>query len=279
MHRHRTFDLVLHDDEELSALLGCCSTDRRTLHEWPLSCVQRVTTPDATRMIYKAQAAPTIEPEFYAAARSPLLPRVRTVYRTERHACLLIEFIDGPRLADLRLPAAEIVRIGRILVEAIAHIAGKPPTVLDVGSPEAWTAVAESMLGALRGLVDAGRFIAVDVGLLRAIERAAASQSVLDAVSAPASLIHSDLGGDNVFVLGESYRVIDWQYPKRGPADLDLAILLESIGLDPRDSVDAGIVRLMGLLRILWLTECATRWFPPGVESYDRQIAQLATQL
>ena len=66
---------------------------------------------------------------------------------------------------------------------------------------------------------------------------------MLDAVSVPAGLIHSDLGGENVFVLGESYRVIDWQYPKRGPADLDLAILLESIGLDPRDYVDAGFVQ------------------------------------
>jgi thiamine kinase-like enzyme len=134
-------------------------------------------------------------------------------------------------------------------------------------------------MGVFRGLVDAGRFAAVDTGALRAIERAAASESVLDAVSAPAGLIHSDLSAANLFVLGERCRVIDWQFPKRGPADLDLAILLESIGLDPRDYVDAGIVRLMVLLRILWLTECATRWFTPGIESYDRQIVQLATQL
>ena len=217
MHRHPYFDLMLHEDDELSALLGSRVVERPTLHEWPLSCVQRVTTADETRIIYKAQAAPTIEPEFYAAARSPLLPQARTIYHTEQHACMLIEFIDAPRLADLRLPAAEIER--------------------------------------------------------------AASKSVLDAVNAPAGLIHSDLGGENVFVLGEDFRVIDWQYPKRGPADLDLAILLESTGLDPRDYVDTGVVRLMLLLRILWLTECATRWFTPGVESYDRQIVQLASAL
>ena len=280
MHRHLTFDLVLHDDSELSALLGSRIVARRTLHEWPLSCVQRVTATGDARIIfiYKAQAAPTIEPEFYAAARSPLLPEARTLYRTEQHACMLIEFIYAPRLADLRLPAAEVVRIGRALIEAMSQIEGQPPTVLDIGSPAAWAAVAESMLGGLRGLMDAGRFTAVDAGALREIERAA-SKSVLDAVSAPAGLIHSDLGGENVFVLGEDFRVVDWQYPKRGPADLDLAILLESTGLDPRDYVDTGVVRLMLLLRILWLTECATRWFTPGVESYDRQIAQLANAL
>jgi len=279
MHRHPYFDLVLHDDEEMSALLGCRIVERRTLHEWPLSCVQRVITADDTRIIYKAQAAPTIEPEFYAAARSALLPGARTVYRTERHACMLIEFIDAPRLADLRLPAAEVVRIGRAVIEAMSQIEGQPPTVLDVGSPAAWNAVSESMLGALRGLVVAGRFTAVDAEALRAIERASASESVLDAVSAPAALIHSDLGGDNVFVLAQGHRVIDWQFPKRGPTDLDLAILLESSGLDPRDYVDTGFVRLMVLLRIVWLTACATRWFTSGVESYDRQIAQLSAQL
>jgi thiamine kinase-like enzyme len=96
---------------------------------------------------------------------------------------------------------------------------------------------------------------------------------------APAGLIHSDLGGENVFVLGESYKVIDWQYPKRGPADLDLAILLESSGLDPHRYVDTGVVSLMVLLRIAWFTECATRWFTRGMQNYDRQIAQLAAQL
>ena len=57
------------------------------------------------------------------------------------------------------------------------------------------------MLGTLHGLMDAGRFTAVDSEALRAIERAADSESVLDAASAPAGLIHSDLGGENVFVL------------------------------------------------------------------------------
>ena len=279
MLHHPHFDLVLHDDEELSALLGSRVVERPTLHEWPLSCVQRVTTADGTRIIYKAQAAPTIEPEFYAEARSPLLPGVRTVYRTDRHACMLIEFIDAPRLADLRLPAAEVAQMGRAVIKAMSQIEGQLPVVLDVGSPAAWAAVAESMLGTLHELVGAARFTAVDAEALRAIERAADSESVLDAVSAPAGLIHSDLGGENVFVLGESYRVIDWQYPKRGPADLDLAILLESSGLDPRRYVDTGFVSLMVLLRIAWLTECATRWFTPGMQSYDRQIAQLAAQL
>ena len=279
MHRHPYFDLILHDDDELSALLGSRVVERSTLHEWPLSCVQRMTAADGTPLIYKAQAAPTIEPEFYAEARSPLLPGVRTVYRTDRHACMLIEFIDAPRLADLRLSAAEVAQKGRAVIKAMSQIEGQLPVVSDVGSPAAWAAVAESMLGVLHGLVGAGHFTAVDAEALRAIARTADSESVLGAVSAPAGLIHGDLGGGNVFVLGESYRIIDWQYPKRGPADLDLAILLESSGLDPHRYVDPGFVSLMVLLRIAWLTECATRWFTPGMQSYDRQIARLAARL
>ena len=156
MLHHPHFDLVLHNDEELSALLGSRVVERPTLHEWPLSCVQRVTAADGTRIIYKAQAAPTIEPEFYAEARSPLLPRARTVYHTEQHACMLIEFIDAPRLADLRLPAAELERIGRAVIEAMSQIEGQLPVVSDVGSPAAWAAVAESMLGTLHGLMERG---------------------------------------------------------------------------------------------------------------------------
>jgi hypothetical protein len=53
MRQHLFFDLVLHDDDELSALLGSPVVDRRTLHEWPLSCVQRVTTAGGGTIIYK----------------------------------------------------------------------------------------------------------------------------------------------------------------------------------------------------------------------------------
>lgn len=55
MHRHRHFDLWLHDDEELVPLLQGQIAERVTLHEWPLSCVQRLTTAQGKKVIYKSQ--------------------------------------------------------------------------------------------------------------------------------------------------------------------------------------------------------------------------------
>ncbi len=43
MHRHAYFDLWLHDDDELGPLVQGEIVERVTLHEWPLSSVQRLT--------------------------------------------------------------------------------------------------------------------------------------------------------------------------------------------------------------------------------------------
>lgn len=47
MHRHTHFNLCLHDDDELAAHLGAAITERETMHQWPLSCVQSIPPPEA----------------------------------------------------------------------------------------------------------------------------------------------------------------------------------------------------------------------------------------
>ena len=73
MDAHPYFNLWLHSDDELSGLLTSQVVERTTLHEWPLSCVQRLRLDDGRRVIYKAQFSEGVEAAFYAAARSPLL--------------------------------------------------------------------------------------------------------------------------------------------------------------------------------------------------------------
>jgi len=82
-----------------------------------------------------------------------------------------------------------------------------------------------------------------------------------------------------VFVLPDGYRVIDWAYPRLGPLNVDLAALLESLGFDPFRHVDAGIVGVLGFLRIHWLTQCAKRWIPQATKTYDRLTGQLASRI
>ncbi len=58
-----------------------------------------------------------------------------------------------------------------------------------------------------------------------------------------------------------------------------MATLVESLGFDPFDHVEASTVKIMYLLRVHWLAECATRWIPDGVDTYDKSIAQIARKL
>src|SRR5436309_10612868 len=79
---HPTFpDVLLHSDDELAHELGSAVVDRRTVHAWPLSCVQRLALEDGRALAYKSQLPPTVEPEFYDAASTPLLARHRSLGR------------------------------------------------------------------------------------------------------------------------------------------------------------------------------------------------------
>ena len=278
MYRHEHFDLRLHDDEELAPLVGGRVVERTTLHEWPLSCVQHLRLAGGRRLIYKAQSGPTVESEFYAGAASDLLPRARTVYQTDGYACMLIEFVDAPRLEELGLPEEEVVRIGRLVMGQIASIEGGLPHYLDLSDEGKWRQLVNATVGTLRDLIADGKFSLVDEPTVRGLERWASSGSALSTIRTRPGYVHGDLAGDNLFVLPDGHRVIDWQRPILGPTDLDLAKLLGSLGFDPLPHVGAGIVRVLKLLGIHWCAACKARWIPEG-EVYDGIVARLASEL
>jgi hypothetical protein len=279
MLHHPYFDLWLHDDEELVPLVGAEIAERVTLHEWPLSCVQRLTLGDGRRLIYKTQYGPTVEPEVYARARSPLLPWAETLYRADGHACMLIEYTDAPMFEDLQPSEEQALRVGREVQARIAEIDGDLPCYIDVSDEARWTTYVEAMLGELDGLVERGAFTVVTQEMVRDLACCAQSAPVLDAIRARPGYVHRDMSADNILVLpAGGYRLIDWQRPLRGPVDLDRVDLLNSLGYDPLPHVDAGVVQVWLLLSIGWLTEAKARWFPEG-QSYDRQVADLAIRL
>jgi len=279
MYRHQHFDLWLHDDDELGPLVQSDVVERVTLHEWPLSCVQQLILAGGRKLIYKTQFGPTVESEFYASARSGLLPAAQTIYKSDGHVCMLIEFIKAPRVKDLNLPEEQVVRIGRAVLEQIAGITGELPYYLDVSDEGKWEALVNAMLTDLGELIDQGKFGLVDEATVRYLERWAFSRSVLSAIRTQPGYVHRDLGGDNLFVLPDGYRVIDWQRPILGPTDLDLAVLLESLGFDPLSYVGEGVVRILNLLHIHWLAQCAARWFPGGTAGYDEGIMELVSSM
>jgi hypothetical protein len=276
MHRHPYFDLRLHDDEELVPLVQSDVVERVTLHEWPLSCVQRLALADGRRLVYKTQFGPTVESEFYARARSEILPWAKTIYEWDGYVCMLIEFVEGPLAEDLGLGAEEAIRIGREVTAQIAAIEGELPHCLDITDETKWETLVGSMVHNLRTLIDTGAFTLTDEAVVHVLAQWASSEPVLAALPTHPGYVHHDLGGDNLFVLPDGYRVIDWQRPILGPTDLDVATLLRSLGVDPLPHVGVGVVHMVDLLKVYWFTQSATKWFPAGIADYDAQIADIA---
>jgi thiamine kinase-like enzyme len=276
MYRHKYFNLYLHDNDELEQILQAEIVKRGVLHEWPLSCVELVITNEGSKWVYKSQFGPTVESKFYANARSRLLVSGKTVYTSEAgYVNMLTEFIESPRIEDLNLSDEAIIRAGNDIIKSIAEIEGQLPYYLDISENRLWQALMETMLEKLERLVSQGIFCSVDNLSLRELRKRAFSEEVTNALDENIGYVHNDLSGDNVFVVPDGYRIIDWQRPILGPKELDLARLLESRSREALSYVTQGIVQIMYLLRISWFTECAVRWFPAGQDSYDRSISQL----
>jgi len=186
-----------------------------------------------------------------------------------------MEFVDGLKLEQMNLQESQALELGHDLLQRIAQIEGQLPYYLDISTPEKWREYMGEILQNLQVLVEAGRFQIIQKEALAHLEHWAFCETLLSTFNAGTGFVHNDLGGDNVFLLPDGPRVIDWQRPILGPTHLDLALLLESLGFEALPHVGEGVVWLMRQLRVGWLTECAMKWFPEGKEGYDRQIADL----
>jgi len=281
MQTHPYFDLRLHSDDELVDWIGEPLIERVTLHEWPLSCVQRLTGASGQRWIYKTESGPTVEHRFYAQARSPLLPDAKTLHAEDGYVCLLIEYIDATHFEPKGMSEQALLQVGRALVTSIAEIEGDLPAYWVVDSAQ-WGETAHGMVQKLSTLMRDGTFVSVCPGDITTVRQAGNDKALLACLDLDIGLVHGDLSADNVLVAAGEFtpsKVIDWQYILRGPRLLDLATFLDSLGIDPTPTVGLPIVNLMLLMRIHWLVECATRWFVSGASTYDREIAGMCRRL
>ena len=281
MDRHPYFDLWLHSDAELAAFFPVPLAGRETLHEWPLSCVQRLTLADGSRWIYKAQTTEGVEAAFYARARSPLLPICRDLGVYQNTSTLLFEYIDAPLLSQSVLTEAEALAHADRLEADIAQITGDPPVYQDLGTFERWQAFAVLACRQLDTLIADGRFVQVRKESLSALLDWA-GRGAVRAAFAVTALAHADLSAENVFLTPDStrpvYRVIDWQFPRRIAAGFDRVGLLESLGLDPLLYVPAALVGIHHFVRLAWFADCQARLFPAG-DTYDASCASLLAHI
>src|SRR5437763_10046219 len=159
MQTHPFFtNILMHSDDELVERLGVNIAARETIHAWPLSCVQRLLLADGTKLIYKSQLPPTVEPEFYESASSPLLAGHRLLDKLGDCATMTFDWIDAPLLRDTARTDTELIDHGRQVVAQIGEIRGELPVYLDIGSAGAWCAGTGVAVEKLREPVRDGRF-------------------------------------------------------------------------------------------------------------------------
>jgi hypothetical protein len=279
LHKHPYFDLYLHDDQELAVHTGGAIVEREMLHEWPLSCVERIATTHK-QWIYKTQSGPTVEAAFYAVAQSDLLAPTRVLYQQDGYTCMLGEFVDAPLIEDLGLNEGQALSITRQVRARMDEMEGHLPYLYDIRTPELWQSLVDGTLENILNLIGQGRYTQTTPDIVEELRGWAHSEQTLQAVRRKPGYVHGDFTGDNLFVLGEGdYRVIDWQRPYYGPTELDIASMLESLEFDPLQIVGPGIVQIGSFMLIRWFTVCAVRWFPDGAETYDGLTAEHAAKI
>ncbi|UVI29263.1 aminoglycoside phosphotransferase family protein [Paenibacillus spongiae] len=279
MHRHPNFELWLHEDNELAAVLGSPISERATIHEWPLSCVQRIRTAAGSSYIYKVQAPPTLEVNFYTHARSELLVPVRLLEEQCGTTAMIMEDVNAPRLNDIHLEETEILEIAADLLKQIAEIGGELPAMADIRTEDRWLAYIKIALDDMRALISEGSFHQVDHELINCLERWSEAPPIMKALNSQTGYVHADLKAENVLVTPNGYRVLDWQRPIRGPVLLDTATLLISLRIDPSRHVPIGIIQLYHFLHIAWFGQAARKWVPQGKSWFDGIIKGISVEL
>lgn len=249
-------ELMAHDDASLVRLLGADVVSRSTIHEWPLSWVQRLSMGDGRDLVYKSQLPPTVETAFYREATSTLLTGFRDLGLLGDCSTMILDWIEAPSLDSLRLGEPEFVEHAERTVSQIGAISGSLPVYYDIGSPLAWRRVVAEALGKLGELVDNGSFPSVASVQIDAVRAWSESEPVIAALSSGTRPIHADLRADQVFVLPDGYRVVDWQRPIFAPAGVDLVMLLDQRGIDARPHTSAAIIGIRWFVLLHWAVEC-----------------------
>ncbi len=256
MQKHPFFSrLLMHSDDELAERLGAGIVERETLHQWPLSCVQRLLLENGKKLIYKSQLPPTVEAEFYECASSALLADYQVLDKLEDCSTMTIDWIDAPLLRNTASEKADLIDHGKQVMEQICEIRGELPVYLDVGTKDAWQSVTELTLEKFQKLVMDKRFPSTHLEQLELVRQWTNSAEPREVISRESRVIHGDFKADQVFVTADGYRVIDWQRPILAPPEVDLVCFLVEEGIDPRQHVRSAIVKLFWFLRLHWAVE------------------------
>jgi hypothetical protein len=264
---HPYFDLELLDDNTLNHYLPTPMIARRTIHEWPLSCVQQITCQDATQHIYKSQRAPSVESDIYSMVTAPhILPA--TII--QQHHLLLPFIVATP------IPIDDGERIAAYIRTAIATMPAQMPVYRMLDTVRAWQALIDQTISTLRQLVNTATFTHLTHNDIAYIEARAHHPDIYALWQGEIGVVHGDLMRANLVHSPQQIYVIDWQRPMYAPTVIDAWMLEQALQLPIRTPPMTQM--LCTILEICWLTESATQWNPAGTNHYDKYMAMRVQQ-
>lgn len=263
MVRHPLFKrIVMHSDTELAGALGADIAERRTIHQWPLSCVQKLRLDDGRKLAYKSQLPPTVEPAFYANVASDLLTGHRWLTKIGDCEIMTFDWVDVPLLGSLAFTEAELLHHGSRVISQIGEIQSEAPFYLDISDAQKWLGNAGETIAKCRELIKTRRFPSTTLEALEDVQKWSESSAVVKAATDHARVIHGDLTASHVFVAADGYRVIDWQRPMLGPPEVDLVSLLIGEAVDPGRYVNPLLIGVYWFLFLHWAVQAQFHLFP-----------------
>ena len=267
--------ILLHEDDELSEILGLSVISRKQIQAWPLSFVERIILSDNTSRIYKTFHNLPIETEFYRRVQSHHIPKVFYNHSDGDNHWLLLEDVEGQHPANL--DCNQTLDLVHRVREIINEIGSVEPYRFDL-SENGYENFVSSSIKLLQKLHHEGNLKKVDEAVIMRIKDYLSKQEVLEAVRVRCGLLHGDLLYKNILIRPDGdIVIIDWQNILFGPEYIDIYNFISNpiIAL-PLAGIGPEILRQA--LSIRWFAECIDRWLP-WPDFYDGEIAKIEEQI
>jgi Phosphotransferase enzyme family len=210
---------------------------------------------------YKSQLPPTVEPQFYEAARSPLLPEHRILEQFGTCQTMLVRWLDVPSLEKVHGHEERVAHAWRVL-DQLGELDSNLPVYLDLGSAATWSEATQETFSKLRTIIADRRLPSVTLDEVEQLADWAAAEDVLMRIEQHPRIAHADLRADQIFIDSDEYRIVDWQRPVLGPAGLDTVSLLKNLGVDPRPYVSPEVCAVSHFILLHWAVVAQHDLFP-----------------
>jgi hypothetical protein len=273
MERHAVADVQVHSTLELSSILGVEITGREQLRVWPLSSVELLTGADGSRVVYKAQRMLTVEPAFYRAAGAvPILPACRVLTEGADSSTMILEYLDRPWTFDSSTEGA-VVRAARTVVDTVGTLSARLPAFVEIDTVDRWAEELGWTLNGLSELIGDRRFQRCTNADVEFVAVWSKVPAVLDAIIETSRLTSGDLKFEQVFEGSDGLRLVDWQVPVRGPADIDLVMLLNDRNVPALEYVAPAVVGIRWFLLLRWAVYAKLMLIPTMPRLFDQWAA------